>query len=79
MIRVDKQSKRTTTTKKKKKSNRINKSRVLKNIKNYQPKEKMQEKLKKSTKKLRERERERERDNFFFFGEEKLYKEWKRE
>ena len=56
MIRVDKQSKRTTT----KKKNRINKSRVLKNIKNYQPKEKMQEKLKKSTKKLRERERERE-------------------
>ena len=40
----------------------------------------MQEKLKKSTKKLRERERERNNFFFFFFlGEGKLYKEWKRE
>ena len=59
MIRVDKQSKRT-TTKKKKKSNRINKSRVLKNIKNYQHQPK-------NIEREREREREGERNNFFFF------------
>ena len=52
----------------------LTQSRVLKNIKNYQPKVDMQEK--KSTKNLRERERGREKQNFFCEG--KLCIEWKR-
>ena len=52
--------------------------RVLKNIKNYQHKVKMQEKEKNPQKKLeREREREREREDLFFC-EGKLCIEYKR-
>ena len=78
-IRVNKKSKR---TKKKKKNLKIQnliastKSRVLKNTKIYQPKQRCKKnKNKNQPKKLRERERER--DNLFC--EEKLFKEWKKE
>ena len=74
MIRENQQSKKT-KNKHLKIQNLITstKSRVLKNTKIYQLKTKMQEKKKKSTKKLRERKGEN------LFCEEKLCKEWKKE